>query len=207
METREPAEETPTEPAEEAAAPDEEAAPQATDKQELTSVQLQDLKMMQDRLLRLRAEFDNYRKRESRDKRASWERAKGDLLKKLLPSLDDLHRVATLKPDETKSDAVIDGVALVERNMLGALGRDGLKVVGEPGERFDPNIHEAIGMWPAPKPEQQGTIAAVTMRGYQFGRQLLRPAQVQVYEGGATEEDLPDSPATGADTAGAEATT
>ena len=54
--------------------------------------------MMQDRLLRLRAEFDNYRKRETRDKRASWERAKGDLLKKLLPSLDDLHRVAAREP-------------------------------------------------------------------------------------------------------------
>jgi molecular chaperone GrpE (heat shock protein) len=76
MENKEPTEETPTEPAEEAAAADEETAPQTVDKQELTSVQLQDLKMMQDRLLRLRAEFDNYRKRETRDKRASWERAK-----------------------------------------------------------------------------------------------------------------------------------
>ena len=206
MEPKEPAKETPTEPAEEAAAPEEETAPESVDKQDVTSVQLQDLKMMQDRLLRLRAEFDNYRKRESRDKRAYWDRAKGDLLKKLVPSLDDLHRVATLKPEETKSNAVIDGVALVERNLLGALGRDGLKVIGEPGEPFDPHLHEAIGMWPAPTPEQGGTIAAVTMRGYQFGHQLLRPAQVQVYEGTA-EEDVPDGPATGADTAGAEATT
>jgi molecular chaperone GrpE len=206
MEPKEPAEETATGPIEEAAAAEEETAPTPGARQELTSVQLQDLKMMQDRLLRLRAEFDNYRKRETRDKRASWERAKGDLLKKLLPSLDDLHRVATLKPDETKSNAVIDGVALVQSNLLGALGRDGLKVIGEPGEPFDPHLHEAIGMWPAPTPEQQGTIAAVTMRGYQFGHQLLRPAQVQVYEGGAGE-DLPDSPAPGADTAGAEATT
>lgn len=206
MEPKEPAEETTTGPVEEVAAAEEETAPTPADEQGLTSVQLQDLKMMQDRLLRLRAEFDNYRKRESRDKQASWNRAKGDLLKKLLPSLDDLHRVATLKSDETKSDAVIDGVALVERNLLGALGHDGLQVVGEPGEPFDPHLHEAIGMWPAPTPEQQGTIAAVTMRGYQFGRQLLRPAQVQVYEGSAGE-DLPDSPATGADTAGAEATT
>lgn len=160
-----------------------------TEPSDQAAVGLEDLKLMQDRLLRLRAEFDNYRKRESKERRASWGRAKGDLVKKLLASLDDLHRVATLDPGSTKASAVIEGVVLVERKLFDALGREGLTVIGEPGEPFNPHIHEAIGMWPAPSPEHDGTIAAVTVRGYQFGHQLLRPAQVQVYEhqaGGAT---------------------
>ncbi|MGH7563535.1 MAG: nucleotide exchange factor GrpE, partial [Gemmatimonadota bacterium] len=57
-----------------------------------------------------------------------------------------------------------------------------LEPIGQPGEPFDPNVHEAIGIWPAPKPQLDGRIAAVPIQGYRFNEQLLRPAQVQVYE-------------------------
>ena len=172
----------------ETTAPEEETTSSETP----SDVNMQDLRVMQDQLLRLRAEFDNYRKRESKERRTSWSRAQADLIKKLLPTLDDLHRVATLNPEETSSKAVIDGVLLVERKLIEMLGREGLAVVGEQGEPFNPHVHEAIGMWPAPKPELAGTVAAVTVRGYQFGQQLLRAAQVQVYEdqsGGSAPAD------------------
>lgn len=140
------------------------------------------VRSLQDRLLRLQAEFDNYRKREARERAAAWARAKADLIAKLLGPLDDLERVAHLDPTATATAAVVEGVSLVERKILDVLEREGLAPVGEVGEPFDPEIHEAIGVWPADSPGQDGTVAAVAARGYRFGDQLLRPAQVQVYE-------------------------
>jgi molecular chaperone GrpE len=140
------------------------------------------VRSLQDRLLRLQAEFDNFRKREARERAAAWARAKADLIGKLLGPLDDLDRVAHLDPSGTATAAVVEGVSLVERKVLDVLEREGLAAVGEPGEPFDPQIHEAIGVWPADSPEMDGTVAAIVSRGYRFGDQLLRPAQVQVYE-------------------------
>ncbi len=137
---------------------------------------------LQDRLLRLQADFDNYRRREMRARTSSSVRAKGDLIRKLLTVLDDMRRVAGLDPGTTTAQAVIDGVRLVERKLLEQLREEGLVPVGKAGEPFDPNVHEAIGMWPAPRPDLDGRIAVVPVQGYRFNEQLLRPAQVQVYE-------------------------
>jgi molecular chaperone GrpE len=147
--------------------------------------ELAEVERLRDRLLRLQAEFDNFRKREARERAAAWARAKGDLLQKLLGSLDDLDRVANLDPHSASAETIIDGVRLVERKLMDMLAREGLVTVGEVGEPFDPNVHDAIGVLPAPSPEQQGRVAAVAVRGYCFGNQLVRPAQVQVYESGA----------------------
>lgn len=137
---------------------------------------------LKDRLLRLQAEFDNFRKREARERAAAWARAKGDLIGKLLSPLDDLQRVAHLDPAATATAAVVEGVTLVERKVFETLEREGLVQIGEPGERFDPEIHEAIAVIPAARPEDAGRVAAVAAPGYTFGAQLLRPARVQVYE-------------------------
>ena len=142
----------------------------------------QEIEALQDRLLRLQAEFDNYRKREARERSASWARAKADLAQKLLGTLDDLQRVAHLDPAKTSAAAVIDGVSLVERKLADTLAREGLTRIGEVGEPFDPHRHEAITTLPAPSPDLDGTVATVAIPGYEFGSQLLRPAQVQVYE-------------------------
>ena len=137
---------------------------------------------LQDRLLRLQADFDNYRRREMRARTSSSVRAKGDLIQKLLTVLDDMRRVAGLDPGTTAAQAVIDGVRLVERKLLDHLREEGLVPVGKAGEPFDPNVHDAIGMWPAPRRDLDGRIAVVPVQGYRFNDQLLRPAQVQVYE-------------------------
>ena len=141
---------------------------------------------LQDRFLRLQAEFDNYKKREARERSSAWARAKGDLVQKLLGALDDLERVTRLDPDKTPASAVINGVSLLERKLADTLEREGLARIGEAGEPFDPHRHEAISTLPAPSAEQDGTVAAVAIPGYAFGSQLLRPAQVQVYEYAAT---------------------
>jgi len=137
---------------------------------------------LQDRLLRLQADFDNYRRREMRARNSSSVRAKGDLIRNMLTVMDDMRRVAGLDPATTSTQAVIDGVRLVERKLLDQLREEGLVPVGQAGEPFDPNVHEAIGMWAAPRPDLDGRIAVVPVQGYRFNEQLLRPAQVQVYE-------------------------
>lgn len=141
-----------------------------------------EIESLQDRLLRLQAEFDNFRKREARERSAAWGRAKADLAQKLLGALDDLQRVAHLDADTTTASSVIAGISLVERKLSDILAREGLTRIGEPGEPFDPHRHDAISTIPAPWPEQAGLVAAVAVPGYEFGSQLLRPAQVQVYE-------------------------
>jgi molecular chaperone GrpE len=142
----------------------------------------QELEALQDRYLRLQAEFDNYRKREARERSAAWARAKADLAQKLLGALDDLQRVTQLDRENTPASVLIEGVALVERKLAGALEREGLTRVGEIGEPFDPHRHEAISILPTASPDLDGTVAAVAIPGYEFGSQLLRPAQVQVFE-------------------------
>lgn len=152
----------------------------------------EEIRALRDRLLRLQAEFDNFRKREARERAAAWARAKGDLIGKLLGPLEDLSRVAGLDASATATAAVVEGVGLVERKVMETLAREGLAVVGEAGEPFDPEIHEAIGVWPTDDPAQDGRVAAVAARGYRFGEQLLRPAQVQVYghgTGGTGRDD------------------
>lgn len=144
-----------------------------------------EIEQLRDRLLRLQAEFDNFRKREARERAAAWARAKGDLSQKLLTALDDLQRFASLDPSQTDTETVVEGVGMVERKILETLEREGLSPVGEVGEPFDPNVHEALSVLPAPSPEEDGTVANVVSLGYQFGNQLLRPARVQVYEHGS----------------------
>jgi molecular chaperone GrpE len=141
-----------------------------------------ELAALQDRFLRLQAEFDNYKKREARERSAAWARAKGDLVQKLLGTLDDLERVTHLDPERTPASAVIDGVTLLQRKLADTLEREGLARIGEVGEAFDPHRHEAISTLLSPTAEQDGTVANVAIPGYAFGSQLLRPAQVQVYE-------------------------
>jgi molecular chaperone GrpE len=178
---------------------DEETQPEH-EREEATDLQ-GEIDRLQDRLLRLQAEFDNFRKRETRERAAAWARAKADLASKLLGSLDDLRRVAQLDPAETATAAIVDGVALVEQKLDEVLDKEGLVRVGEEGAPFDPHYHEAIAMIPSPTQQMDGRIAGVAQIGYRFGELLLRPARVQVYgdpgapptsqldSGGAEDED------------------
>ena len=139
---------------------------------------------MRDQLLRLAAEFDNFRKREARERTEAWARAKADLIEKLLPALDDLRRVAHPEaadaPPDSPVRALLEGVELVERKLWQILEREGLQVVPAEGQPFDPAVHEAILTQPTADPRLDGRIAHVVEPGYRFGERLLRPARVIV---------------------------
>jgi molecular chaperone GrpE len=149
-----------------------------------------------DALKRLKAEFDNFRKRTAREHAATTARANEALLKELLPILDDLERALeaaeqhdarsaagqspaarTQKPGEAKLE---DGVRLVQRALADVARRHGLEEI-ETNGAFDPHVHEALLAQPADHAEP-GSVLQVLQKGYRLGDRVLRPARVVVAE-------------------------
>jgi molecular chaperone GrpE len=137
-----------------------------------------------DSLRRLKAEFENYRKRAARDQEALVARAHERLVKELLPVLDDLARA--LEAAERHEEAQLEeGVALVHRQLAAILAKEGLAEIDAEGA-FDPNVHEALLSQPSDAPE--GSVIEVIQKGYTLGDRVLRPARVVV----ASPKDAPD---------------
>ena len=127
-----------------------------------------------DRLLRLAAEFDNYKKRAVRERQEYVALANERLVKELLPVLDDLER-ALAAAEEHEEAKLEDGVRLVHRSLAEALRREGLEEIEADGA-FDPYRHEILMVWESDK--REGTILEVIKKGYMMGGILLRPASV-----------------------------
>ena len=140
----------------------------------------EELAAVNDRLLRLAAEFDNYRKRTERERAETWTRSQADLAATLLDVLDDLGRVAHLEAESVSVPSLLDGVQLVERKLQRALAAAGLEEVDPAEQRFDPASMEALMMVDAENEEQDDVVAGVMQKGYRFKGHLLRPARVQV---------------------------
>jgi len=131
-----------------------------------------------DRLQRLQAEFENYRKRAARDQHALVARAHERLVKELLPVLDDLGRA--LEAAEQHEEATLeDGVRLVHRQLMDILAREGLTEIETDGV-FDPHVHEAL--LAQPSDSEAGTVLEVLQKGYRLGDHVLRPARVTIAE-------------------------
>jgi molecular chaperone GrpE len=133
-----------------------------------------------DKYLRLAAEYDNFRRRTSKERLESHARGQADLIKGLIDALDDLGRVAHLDPEKTDTKSVIDGVSMVEKKLLKTLTSQGLQVIDPTGQPFDPATMEAVMTEPAESPEEDHKVARVFQLGYVFNGQLLRPARVVV---------------------------
>jgi molecular chaperone GrpE len=133
-----------------------------------------------DRLLRLTAEFDNYRKRTERERRDLSDAVAGDIVRDILPVVDDLERALATPAIDDASAAYRKGVELIHRRLLDALRKRGVEPVESLGQMFDPNWHEAVAHDPAAPGQRDGEITAELSRGYRIGQRLLRPAQVKV---------------------------
>jgi molecular chaperone GrpE len=132
-----------------------------------------------DALQRLKAEFDNYRKRAARDRSDLIARSTEGLVKELVPVLDDLERA--LEAAALHEEATLeDGVRLVHRSLADLLAKEGLVEVSVEGA-FDPHTQEALLSQPSPEPE--GTVLQVIQKGYSLGDRVLRPARVVISAG------------------------
>ena len=122
------------------------------------------------------AEFQNYRRRMEADKAETYQTAVGSIIKRYLPVLDDLERALGARPADL---AWADGVELICRKLQFILEAEGLKRIEADGQKFDPNIHEAIAQEPAEGVES-GTVIGIVRNGYMLGERVIRPAIVRV---------------------------
>lgn len=139
-----------------------------------------ELDEQRDRYLRLAAEYDNYRKRSSKERQEAGARAQGELVKTLIDSLDDLQRVTAQDPDTVDAKTIHQGIEVVNKKLMKALANAGLELIDPVNETFDPAIHEAVSTQPALSREDDHLVSQVFQQGYRYNGQLLRPARVVV---------------------------
>jgi molecular chaperone GrpE len=150
-------------------------APQEEEEEELVALRRERDEYL-DALQRLKAEFDNFRKRMAREQSDLVTRANERLVKELLPVLDDLGR-ALQAAEEHEEAKLEEGVKLVHRSFEDLLRREGLVEIETDG-RFDPHVHEALLSQPSEAAE--GSVIEVVQQGYKLGERVLRPARVVV---------------------------
>ncbi|HKU60218.1 MAG TPA: nucleotide exchange factor GrpE [Gemmatimonadales bacterium] len=138
------------------------------------------LEESRDRHLRLAAEFDNFRKRVTRERAELGERAQAGLVTRLLDVLDDMDRLAA-DGGAASAESMRQAVGLVDKKLRKELEAAGLERVDPAGQPFDPSLHEAVSTLPPPSPDRDHTVSATFQTGYRFKGTLIRPARVQVY--------------------------
>lgn len=139
---------------------------------------------LNDRHLRLVAEFNNFRRRSEQERRNVWSKAQADLVEKFLEVLDDLQRIAELDLSNATVDTIMEGVDLVERKFARTLEESGIEVIDPVGDEFDPERMEAMMRVPSDSQQQVGTVAQVFQKGYSLKDVLVRPARVSVFTQG-----------------------
>lgn len=137
----------------------------------------EDLQAQKDRLLRTAAEYDNYRKRTEREKAAIYADATADTILQILPVADNLERA--LAQEECSVEDLRKGVEMVNNQMLDALSKLGVAVIGMEGEPFNPDIHNAVSHIEDEK-LGENVISSVFQKGYRLGEKIVRHAMVQV---------------------------
>jgi len=125
---------------------------------------------------RAQAEFINYKNRVQRDRELDYASMKGDIIKKMLPVLDDMERALANRPD---GDSWANGLELIARKFQNILEAEGVKRIEAAGQPFDPNFHEAISSEPNDEVES-GYVIEVMQNGYMLGERVVRPAMVRV---------------------------
>jgi len=131
---------------------------------------------LEDRMLRARAEFDNARRRGERERSEFLQFAAMDLIKELLPVVDDFERALKV---ETADRDYAKGIELIYQRLIETLKKIGLEPIDTTGQRFDPNLHQAVDRVETEEADDMAILSEY-QRGYNFKGKLLRPAMVQV---------------------------
>lgn len=127
--------------------------------------------------LRLAAEYENYRKRTQREKSAMGDDIRSECIGALLPVIDNLERA--LSAQDADADVLRKGVEMVMNQTNAIFERFGVTAFGEPGDTFDPQLHNCVSTAESEEYEE-GTIILVMQKGYMLGERVVRPAMVQV---------------------------
>jgi molecular chaperone GrpE len=128
---------------------------------------------------RTKADFENYRKRVAKETSEAVARGKAELARQLLPAIDNLERALEAGGDASAHKALVEGVAMVRDELQGRLEGAGVESFDPTGEKFDPQVHEALSTQPQEGTEP-GVVLLTVAKGYRLNGQVLRPAQVVV---------------------------
>jgi molecular chaperone GrpE len=139
-----------------------------------------EIETLNDRHLRLAAEYDNFRKRTAREREDLRTFAQIEIARSVVPTLDDLARWRDIPNESTTVEALDKGLDLILKNLEKALADHGVERVAAEGAPFDPEVHQALMTGEAERPEQDDTVGKVFSNGFTIRGQLVRPAQVEV---------------------------
>ncbi|MDR2026857.1 MAG: nucleotide exchange factor GrpE [Prevotellaceae bacterium] len=151
------------------------------DKDRQLTVLTEKLADFQDRYLRLSAEFDNYRKRTLKERFELIKTAGEDIVKDLLPVIDDFERAISLMGPSDSGDPVLEGINLIYNKFKSILEAKGLTEINPVGMDFDPDVHEAIAQIKGTD-EQAGKIIDVTQKGYSLNGKIIRHPKTVIGE-------------------------
>ncbi|MEN8136673.1 MAG: nucleotide exchange factor GrpE [Thermodesulfobacteriota bacterium] len=147
----------------------------------------EEVREAQDKLLRVAADFENQKKRLQREKETSLKYAEENIIREILPSLDNLERAVNQdQKSEDFGNQLLEGVQLTIKGLMGSLEKVGLKPLVSVGEPFDPNFHEALVMEASKDVPEQRVIQEFE-KGYMLKDRLLRAAKVVVSKGDVEE--------------------
>ncbi len=147
--------------------------------QEALQAKTREVEALQDKQLRLMAEFDNAKKRAVREREEQARFANESLLREILPVLDNFDRALQAARGEPAAAAVTAGIELIQRELLRVLEKFGVAPFSSVGQPFDPERHEAVARVNDPDHPEM-TVIAETARGYMLNGRVLRPAMVTV---------------------------
>src|SRR5437764_5454735 len=147
-----------------------------------------DLDRFRDLALRTHADFENYKKRASRERDEGIKYANRTLLERLVPIIDNFQLGLSAAREESEQSPIYFGMSMVLKQLIDFLADNGLQPIDAVGKQFDPNLHEAIGHEPSDE-VPEGRVIRQTRRGYRLKDRLLRPAAVVVSSGRVGSND------------------
>jgi len=158
---------------------EQETSEDSNEKDPLTELQ-EKYDTLNDKYLRMYSEFENFRRRTAREKLEVMKTAGGDIVRDLLPTLDDFERAIAANEKNEDIDNIKEGFELIHHKLKHNLEQQGLKSMDSQGKEFDTEYHEAVTNIPAPSEDLKGKVVDVAEKGYFFHDKVLRYAKVIV---------------------------
>jgi len=154
---------------------------EATEEVDELTLAKQQIEEEQDKLIRLRADFENYKRRVQLDKAADYKYRAQSVLTDILPVLDNFERALTVDTTSEEAASLVKGVDMVYRTLLEAVKKEGLEPIEAEGVAFDPNFHQAV-MQEQDDSKESGIVLQELQKGYKLKDRVLRPSMVKVNE-------------------------
>lgn len=181
QEANEPLNEPNNEPMTEQPNPDKEAAAQSESSEEPVEALQERIQELEDKNLRMMAEFDNYRRRTNKEKLELMDTAGERIFRDMLPLIDDLERAMQAVDNATDLQALKEGMQLIYQKFLAFLEQEQVTPISTEGEAFNTDLHEAITTFAAGE-DKKGMVIDCTQKGYKLGDKVIRYAKVVVGE-------------------------